>query len=153
MAGGLKRGDHIYVCRYTGSHLYGYDHHGIYCGDGWVIHYHKVENFRIKGTVAKTSLETFSRNSPVYIAEYADWEMGPADSVIQRAEKCVGEGVYSLFKHNCEHFARWCKTGRHISNQVRMLPHRLSQPFLGPLIQKAIRSCHLKFSSSNPNLS
>jgi hypothetical protein len=30
----------------------------------------------------------------------------------------LGEQNYNLLFNNCEHFAHWCKTGRHRSNQV-----------------------------------
>jgi hypothetical protein len=41
------------------------------------------------------------------------------DVVIQRAKSRLGETKYDLFFNNCEHFATWCKTGLHDSEQVR----------------------------------
>ena len=38
--------------------------------------------------------------------------------VVSRAESRLGENGYNLFGNNCEHFAHWCKTGRHRSAQV-----------------------------------
>ena len=41
-----------------------------------------------------------------------------AEVVIQRAQNRLGENAYNLFDNNCERFARWCKTGIHMSEQV-----------------------------------
>jgi hypothetical protein len=35
----------------------------------------------------------------------------------------IGEQNYNLLFNNCEHFAHWCKTGRHRSNQVENWLH------------------------------
>ena len=43
------------------------------------------------------------------------------DCVMMRAESRLGEAGYGIFTNNCEHFARWCQTGRHESPQVRSL--------------------------------
>lgn len=53
----------------------------------------------------------------VYVREYGN--CNSSDVVIQRAESRLGENAYDLFDNNCEHFATWCKTGIHISEQVR----------------------------------
>jgi hypothetical protein len=37
---------------------------------------------------------------------------------LQRALGRLGEQRYNLIFNNCEHFAHWCKTGRHRSAQV-----------------------------------
>ena len=38
---------------------------------------------------------------------------------MRRAESRLDETDYSVLLNNCEHFARWCHTGRHESRQVR----------------------------------
>ena len=43
----------------------------------------------------------------------------PADTVVLRARRRLGERKYSLFHNNCEHFALWCKTGISSSGQVK----------------------------------
>lgn len=48
----LRRGDHIYISRWLGL----YEHHGIYCGDGAVIH-HTSGGGGPKGKVKRMSLE------------------------------------------------------------------------------------------------
>ncbi|MBD2460188.1 lecithin retinol acyltransferase family protein [Oscillatoria sp. FACHB-1407] len=109
----MARGDQIYVMRpFLGLNGV-YEHHGIDCGDGTVIHYSKAEDI---ATVRRTSYSAFSMGNPVYIKRYATHAI--ADVVIQRAESRVGEQQYNLVSNNCEHFATWCKTGINRSEQV-----------------------------------
>jgi len=35
-----------------------------------------------------------------------------------RAQRTVGEEKYDFFEQNCEHAAKWCKTGLHGSHQL-----------------------------------
>ena len=37
-----------------------------------------------------------------------------------RAKKSFGEKKYDIFEQNCEHSARWCKTGIHDSIQMEV---------------------------------
>ena len=41
------------------------------------------------------------------------------DIVIRRARRELGRFNYNLLTNNCEHFARYCKTGRRESYQVK----------------------------------
>ena len=43
----------------------------------------------------------------------------PADTVVLRARRRLGERKYNLLHNNCEHFALWCKTGISSSGQVK----------------------------------
>jgi cell wall-associated NlpC family hydrolase len=120
----LKAGDHIFVPRWRIlfiGHFSGvrgrYQHQGIYVGDGWVVHYHKPDG-RSKGAVERTSLSQFSKRSPISVRAYPPGQAGTAEDVVARAEKQVGQDCYDLLLHNCEHFAEWCKTGRHESIQA-----------------------------------
>ena len=106
----MARGDHIYVRR--GRR---YSHHGIDCGDGWVIHYAGP-----RGTVrrvARTSIDDFAADSPVYVRPYEE-RLG-AEEAMRNAESRMGDSDYHLVRNNCEHFAAWCCTGRAASTQVR----------------------------------
>ncbi len=109
----MARGDQIYVMRPLMNIEGGYEHHGIDCGDGTVIHYYKGGQV---ATVARTSLETFARGNPVYIKSQPVSYV--PDVVIERAESRLGEQQYELLTNNCEHFASWCKTGRNESRQL-----------------------------------
>jgi len=43
----------------------------------------------------------------------------PAE-VIVRARSMMGLYDYHVLANNCEHFARWCKTGKKVANQGRL---------------------------------
>lgn len=43
------------------------------------------------------------------------------EETVARAESKLGCKKYNLFFNNCEHFAIWCKTGLHISEQINKL--------------------------------
>jgi hypothetical protein len=45
-------------------------------------------------------------------------DASPAGVTVRRAMSRLGEQNYNLLFNNCEHFATWCKTGRHRSVQV-----------------------------------
>jgi hypothetical protein len=108
------RGNQIYVYREL-LNLQGiYEHHGIDCGDGSVIHYRKPSE-----TIERTSIETFTRGNLVYVREYPKGFCFIADVVVDRAQSRLGERKYNLLFNNCEHFATWCKTGISNSKQIR----------------------------------
>jgi hypothetical protein len=108
----MARGDQIYVFREF-LNLQGiYEHHGIDCGDGTVIHYRKPSE-----TIERTSISTFTQGKKVYVRQYPTYFL--PDAVVQRAENRLGERKYNLLFNNCEHFATWCKTGFNDSQQVR----------------------------------
>lgn len=53
-----------------------------------------------------------------------DLDFSP-DAVIDRAQARVGEQAFNLMFHNCEHFATWCKTGIHSSEQTNAIWKRV----------------------------
>jgi hypothetical protein len=108
----MARGDQIYVYREFFNLDGMYEHHGIDCGDGSIIHYRKPSE-----TIERTSVTTFSRHNPVYLRDYPVRYI--ADTTIQRAESRLGERKYNLLFNNCEHFATWCVTGVSDSRQIR----------------------------------
>ncbi|PAX51198.1 lecithin retinol acyltransferase family protein [Brunnivagina elsteri] len=106
----MARGYHIYVLHTVLHTGYGYDHHGIDCGDGTVIHYDGEK-------IAQVSIATFrAGKNQDFVKLYG--QCYPDDKVIQRAKSRLGESKYSLLFNNCEHFATWCKTGLSDSEQV-----------------------------------
>lgn len=108
----MARGDQIYVMREF-INLEGlYEHHGIDCGDGSVIHYRKPSE-----TIERTSITTFTLGKTVYIRNYPTSFV--ADVVVRRAESRLGERQYNLLFNNCEHFANWCKIGVSESKQIK----------------------------------
>jgi hypothetical protein len=110
----MARGDQIYVYREFMNLKGVYQHHGIDCGDGTVIHYRKPSEI-----VERTSFETFSRGNPVYVLQYTDGFCFIPDIVVSRAESRLNERKYNLLFNNCEHFATWCKTGISESVQIK----------------------------------
>ncbi len=110
----MALGDQIYVYRELLNLQGVYEHHGVDCGDGSVIHYRKPSEI-----VERTSFETFARGNSVYVREYPHGFCFIADVVKHRAESRLGEQKYNLLFNNCEHFATWCKTGISDSKQIR----------------------------------
>jgi hypothetical protein len=131
----MARGDQIYVMREFMNLPGVYEHHGIDCGDGTVIHYRKTDIAQI----SRTSMEQFAKGQPVFTKSYTVCYI--PDVVLQRAESRLGETAYNLTTNNCEHFATWCKIGVNESAQLRNFGfdlNRLSLPGSDQLIQEAI---------------
>jgi hypothetical protein len=106
----MARGDHIRVART------GYYHHGIDVGDGYVIHRAAPDGgVKAGAQICKTTFADFAGRGRVEICVYA--ESDPETTAV-RAESRLGESGYSLVFGNCEHFARWCVTGKSSSAQV-----------------------------------
>ena len=95
----------------------GYFHHGIYIGDGRVIHYSGLaEDFKA-GPVEETSLEAFAGGHGFTIRNYTTQRFR-GQAVIERARSRLGEKLYCVYSNNCEHFCQWCINDSHESNQV-----------------------------------
>ncbi|KAL3728040.1 hypothetical protein ACJRO7_032742 [Eucalyptus globulus] len=126
----LKPGDHIYTYRRYGL----YTHHGIYVGEGYVIHFTRTG-------VDKTCLGCFCQEgekvhflrSYTYgrpLLEYWLRRWGTCTTlpdtklpqeVVNRARELHegdGFGEYDLINNNCEHFATFCRTGLRASAQT-----------------------------------
>lgn len=94
-----------------GAHLLtpwlGFAHHGLYAGDGKVVHYGALLYDIVRKPVEEVTLETFAGGRPVFIVEHGETCL-PADDVVRRARSRLGEKRYRLFTNNCEHFVEWC---------------------------------------------
>ena len=99
---------HLQVPRQHGLFL----HHGIDLGDGSVAHYLEGRE------ILRSPLAEFSRGEPVCEVHYPAGSCSPVGVTLRRAMGRLGEQNYNLLFNNCEHFAHWCKTGRHRSAQV-----------------------------------
>jgi hypothetical protein len=104
----MTAADHLQVPRQHGLFL----HHGIDLGDGSVAHYLEGRE------ILRSPLAEFSRGEPVTEVSYAEGSCSPVGVTLRRAMGRLGEQNYNLLFNNCEHFAHWCKTGRHRSAQV-----------------------------------
>ena len=108
-----RPGDHIRIARSF------YTHHGIYMGDDGVIHFTGDLKNRRGAKIRRTSLSRFLGGQPKRDLEIVQYgKCHSRKRVVKRAERRLGEDGYSVFGNNCEHFARWCVTGRHESRQV-----------------------------------
>lgn len=103
-----------------GAHLVsarrGYTHHGIYAGEGRVIHYAGLANGIESGPVEETVVESFCAGRGFKFKTYVDGFAG--DEIVRRARSRLGEESYGVFHNNCEHFCLWCCLGDHRSPQV-----------------------------------
>lgn len=105
-----------------GAHLVtqrrGYSHHGIYVGNGRVLHYAGLCRGLHTGPVEELSLEHFGAGNDIEVRT----ELLPrftSDEVVRRARSRLGENRYRLLSNNCEHFCTWCLYGEARSEQVR----------------------------------
>ena len=124
----MAAADHLRVPRQHGLFL----HHGIDLGDGSVAHYLEGRE------ILRSPLAEFSRGQEVSVVSHD--QASPAGITLRRAMSRIGEQNYNLLFNNCEHFANWCKTGRHRSGQVEDWLHTgsLGALALGQLMPAAL---------------
>lgn len=124
----------------VGSHLITprtlYTHHGIYVGDGKVVHYSGLADGLDSGPVEVADLETFASGKGFAVKTYKN--SFPSDIVASRARSRVGESAYNVFNNNCEHFCLWCIVGDHASPQVDRSTW-VSAPSVGTIVGLAAR--------------
>jgi hypothetical protein len=117
----MARGDHIFMSTDL------YTHHGIDLGDGTVVHWTASDpgsnhllgliGSKVQAEIRRTPLAGFSQCQPMWVRQYS--ECDAVEAVVARALSRIGNRGYHLADNNCEHFACWCKTGRHHSEQVK----------------------------------
>ena len=108
----LRRGDHLRAGYPRDAH-----HDGIYLGNGHVIHLTAPPGAGKAGACVRIdTLAVFAAGRPVTVRPYAGNH--DPDAIIARAMSRLGDGGYHLIFNNCQHFARWCATGDHVSEQV-----------------------------------
>lgn len=112
-----------------GAHLVterrGYAHHGIYIGEGKVVHYAGFAGSLHRGPVEETTVKVFAAGHTVTVkanpcARYVGLE------AVARARSRLGEDNYRLLTNNCEHFCTWCLFGEGRSEQVEACLHHPS---------------------------
>ena len=114
MTEALRLGTHLKVKRT------GYTHHGIYVGNGNVVHYSGFAEMFKKGKIELTSIDDFMGDAgDLYRVKYpTHCEVYSDDEICERALSRLSENNYNLVTNNCEHFATWCVTGVERSEQV-----------------------------------
>ncbi|KAI5076284.1 hypothetical protein GOP47_0008349 [Adiantum capillus-veneris] len=161
----LQAGDHVYSWRFA----YSYAHHGIYVGDGKVIHFTRGQGQELgTGTVLDNVLSNcFLCGYPLYRFEYGEntavflfkarggtCTLALADAsevVLHRAKYLLenGFGGYHIFRKNCEDFAMYCKTGLLIVDGNSIGTSGQASSFLGAPLA-AVASSPLRFIMAEP---
>ena len=97
-----------------------YTHHGIYVGEGHVIHYAGFAHSWQAGPVEELTLLEFASAHPLGLVDHRQSRYS-AQQIVQRARARLGEHDYHLLKNNCEHFCNECIDGLHHSVQAQSL--------------------------------
>jgi hypothetical protein len=100
-----------------------YSHHGIYIGNGKVIHYSGLAEGLSFGRIEITTLDEFSGTTGYEIVKHENMKYS-SNEIVNRAKSRLGEDAYHLITNNCEHFVNWCIEGNHDSEQAF-----ISKPF------------------------
>ncbi len=111
----LIAGDHIYVKRKG----YFYTHHGIYAGNGQVLHFKGAIKEKKDPTVILSDIDTFLNDGTLQRRHYK--HRLPHSKSLQMARAHLDQKGYSLVFNNCEHFATYCATGKKKSTQVHRI--------------------------------
>ena len=111
----LIAGDHIYVKRKG----YFYSHHGIYAGNGQVLHFKGAIKEKKDPTVILSDIDTFLDRGKLQRRNYK--QRLPHSETLQMARAQLDQKDYSLVFNNCEHFATYCATGKKKSSQVHKI--------------------------------
>jgi hypothetical protein len=110
----LKTGDHI-----AWHQRLAYWHHAIVVDVRddkiQVINYDGPVGTASKGEIVKEWNDSCDQ---LYRIDYCPKDCNHPDTVVERAHSKIGERSYNLLTNNCEHFARWCKTGHKRSLQA-----------------------------------
>jgi len=112
---GIKAGSHVAIAKMGGI----YDHHAIYIGDGQVIEYGGLGGGR-SGKIRYRSYDDFKGQGRVVVVDSEKSFSGK--EIVERAKSRIGEDDYDVVFNNCEHFANWCRSGNHVSDQVTRAP-------------------------------
>ena len=104
-------GDHLVAFRFT------YTHHGLYVGQGKVIHY-------LRAGVTEASVDEFAAKMPIRVRDH-EQRAYSRSMAVRRAYARLHECEYNLVFNNCEHFVLWCIDGAHRSRQVEKVARTL----------------------------
>ena len=133
----IKRGDHVARRKW-----YGVWHHAIVvdvpdAGQTLTVVHYNGGLPRLNGHFASVRRETIDvdpTKEDVYRVDYPAADRCPVEAVIQRACERLGEAKYNPLTNNCEHLARWCKTGRAECGQVRKFRLACQNTILGQVL-------------------
>jgi Lecithin retinol acyltransferase len=104
-----------------GAHLstprLGYRHHGLYAGNGRVLHYRGMSRLLQRGPVEEISLAEFALGHGITVVSTPAARFDGI-AAVERARSRLGEDRWRLWSNNCEHFVTWCLDGTPRSTQV-----------------------------------
>jgi hypothetical protein len=107
-----------------GAHLttprWGFVHHGLYVGNGRVIHYAGFKAWLRRGPVEEVSLAEFAGGRALQVHTHLAARYSGL-AAVRRARSRLGEDRYRFLSNNCEHFVQWCLSGISRSSQVEAL--------------------------------
>jgi len=101
----------------------GYSHHGIYVGNGRVVHYSGLSRGWKAGPVEEVSIAAFAQGESIWVRPHLNPHFD-CNEVVARACSRLGENCYQLVSNNCEHFCHWCVQGESRSRQIDALRSR-----------------------------
>lgn len=158
----LQIGDHLVTERGV------YTHHGIYIGEGKVIHYAGLsEEGKKTGPIEEVSISDFAAEQLCSVREYQLEEITfSREEVVKRAKSRLDENTYNILLNNCEHFAEWCWVEKSIGDQVTnalfnivsIMPYPADSPdnfidvLMRPAGEKIANVWSKKSMENNPNL-
>jgi hypothetical protein len=120
----LREGEEPPLAAHLVTPRRGYVHHGLYVGQGRIIHYPGLVGCFRRRAVEEVSLEEFARGRPIRVRTDSNPRFDRKD-VVLRARARLGENRYHILRNNCEHFCEWCLSGISRSRQLESLLGRL----------------------------
>eukprot|EP01119_Soliformovum_irregulare_P002631 TRINITY_DN12880_c0_g1_i1.p1 TRINITY_DN12880_c0_g1~~TRINITY_DN12880_c0_g1_i1.p1 ORF type:complete len:250 (-),score=41.09 TRINITY_DN12880_c0_g1_i1:38-787(-) len=115
------KGKQFHLGRAVKFHRTCYTHYGVICAireeKVFVVHYSGDPTNKINSYVRVDCLDAIAAKSAHEMQMYKD-QIEPFESIANAISR-LNENTYNLVSNNCEHFASWCCTNRHQSNQVR----------------------------------
>lgn len=146
MTEALRLGTHLKVQRT------GYTHHGIYVGNGNVVHYSGFAEAFKKGKIELTSIDDFmGGEKDLYRVKYStQCKTYSDDEICERALSRLNENNYNLVTNNCEHFATWCVTGVERSEQVDAVKKMTTTVIISASVIRALHMLYVSTAISAP---
>ncbi len=109
-----------------------YEHWAVYVGESEIIHYQAPQGSngltaKLKSEVIQETLQEYMgrrgermtvRLGKINSADRKDFPALDPEVVVERARSKVGKKGYNVIRNNCEHFAKWCKYGKEMSDQI-----------------------------------
>lgn len=113
-----------------GTHLttprVGFRHHGLYAGDGKVLHYSGLHRHLWRRPVEEVSLAQFARGRGFEVVAGAPAPFAGI-AAVERARSRLGEDRYRLLSNNCEHFVAWALNDTPRGAQVEVWRERMQR--------------------------